>query len=61
MKKAKEKSTYETSKYLKEFVKRRGLIRMIQVDNSPEFVNASERTVLKSAFEKTANALHMEL
>lgn len=36
-------------------------IRMIQVDNGPEFVNDGERTELESAFEKSAKALHMLL
>ena len=58
----KEKSTYETSKYLKELESRMGFpIRMIQVDNGPEFVNDGERTELESAFEKSAKALHMLL
>lgn len=36
----KEKSTYETCKYLQELEKRMGFpIRMIQVDNGSEFVN----------------------
>ena len=54
MKIVKEKSTNETSKYLKELESRMGFpIRMIQVDNGPEFVNDGERTELESAFEKT--------
>ena len=43
MKIVKEKSTNETSKYLKELESRMGFpIRMIQVDNGPEFVNDGE-------------------
>lgn len=62
MKIVKEKSTNETSKYLKELESRMGFpIRMIQVDNGPEFVNDGERTELESAFEKTAKTLHMFL
>ena len=50
MKIVKEKSTNETSKYLKELESRMGFpIRMIQVDNGPEFVNDGERTELESA------------
>ncbi len=58
----KEKSTYETSKYLKELERRMGFpIRMIQVDNGAEFVNDGERTELENAFEKTAKSLNMLL
>lgn len=60
MKIVKEKSTNETSKYLKELESRMGFpIRMIQVDNGPEFVNDGERTELESAFEKTANIAYV--
>lgn len=58
----KEKSTHETSKYLKELANKMGFpIRMIQVDNGCEFVNDGERTKLESAFEKTAKELNMTL
>ena len=58
----KEKSTYETGKYLMELEEKMGFpIRMIQVDNGYEFVNDDERTAKDSAFEKIAKALHMEL
>ena len=58
----KEKSTYETCKYLHELEKRMGFpIRMIQVDNGSEFVNDGDRTERESAFEKAAKALNMEL
>lgn len=58
----KEKSTYETGKYLKELENRMGFpIRMIQVDNGNEFVNDGDRTERESIFEKTARALNMEL
>ena len=58
----KEKSTYETCKYLQELEKRMGFpIRMIQVDNGSEFVNDGDRTERESAFEKAAKALNMEL
>ena len=59
---AKEKSTYETGKYLMELEEKMGFpIRMIQVDNGYEFVNDDDRTAKDSAFEKIAKALHMEL
>lgn len=58
----KEKSTYETSKYLKELEAKMGFpIRMIQVDNGYEFVNDDDRTDKESAFEKAAKALNIEL
>lgn len=50
----KEKSTYETGKYLKELESKMGFpIRMIQVDNGREFVNDGNRTEQESEFEKT--------
>ncbi|EGL42346.1 hypothetical protein HMPREF1039_0855 [Megasphaera lornae] len=58
----KEKSPYETSKYLVEIEEKMGFpIRMIQVDNGYEFVNDEDRTAKDSAFEKIVKALHMEL
>ena len=58
----KEKSTYETSKYLKELEAKMGFpIRMIQVDNGYEFVNDEDQTDKESAFEKAAKALKIEL
>ena len=58
----KEKSTYETSKYLKELEGKMGFpIRMIQVDNGYEFVNDDDRTDKESAYEKAARALNIEL
>ncbi len=58
----KEKSTYETTKYLQELEERMGFpIRMIQVDNGPEFVNDDDRTSKDSAFEKAAKHLNMLL
>lgn len=54
MKIVKEKSTYETGKYLKELESKMGFpIRMIQVDNGREFVNGGNRTEQESEFEKT--------
>lgn len=58
----KEKSTYETTKYLKELEKRMGFpIHTIQVDNGSEFVNDGDRTERESAFEKAVKALDMKL
>ena len=58
----KEKSTYETGKYLRELEEKMGFpIRIIQVDNGYEFVNDEDRTAKDSAFEKIAKTLPMEL
>ena len=57
-----EKSTYETTKYVKELEKLMGFpIRMIQVDNGPEFVNDDDKTTKESAFEKAVRELGMHL
>lgn len=62
LKVVKEKSTYETSKYIRELEKRMGFsIRMIQVDNGLEFVNDGDKTTKASAFEKAVEELGMEL
>ena len=54
----KEKSPYETCKYLQELEKRMGFpIRLIQVDNGSEFVNDGDRTERESAFEKAAKTV----
>jgi len=54
----KEKSTYETAKYLRELEERMGFpIERIQVDNGPEFVHDEDRTGKESAFEKAAKQL----
>lgn len=51
----KEKSTYETTKYLSEFENRRGLpIKTIRVDNGPELVNDNDKTGKESALDKAA-------
>ncbi len=56
----KEKSTYETAKYLRELEKSMGFpIRMIQVDNGCEFVNDDEQTSKENAFERAARELGM--
>lgn len=58
----KEKSTYETSEYLKELEKRMGFpIRMIQVDNGTEFVSDGDKTSKESAFEKVAKEQNMQI
>ena len=57
-----EKSTYETTKYVKELeTLMRFPIRMIQVDNGPEFVNDDDKTTKESAFEKAVRELGMHL
>lgn len=58
----KERSTYETMKYLQELEKRMGFrIKTIQVDNGPEFVNDKDRTERISAFQLAVEALGMKL
>lgn len=58
----KEKSTYETTKFLKKLEGRIGFkIKTIQVDNGYEFVNDKEVTDKIGAFEKAAIELGMEL
>lgn len=58
----KEKSTYETTEYLKESSAAMGFpIRMIRVDNGSEFVNDGDRTSRRSRFEEAAAALGMDL
>ena len=57
-----EKSTYETTRYLRELEEKIGFpIRMIQVDNGSEFVNDGDKTDKESAFEHAVKALGMEL
>ena len=57
-----EKSTYETSKFLKELEKNMGFkIDIIQVDNGYEFVNDKEKTGRKTAFELVADSLNMTI
>lgn len=58
----KEKSTYETSRFLSELSYNMGFpIHSIQVDNGCEFVNDKERTDHISPFEQTAKGLNIEL
>lgn len=54
----KEKSTYETKKFVLELQSALGFpIRTIQVDNGTEFVNDDDKTSKDSAFEKALKAL----
>lgn len=58
----KEKSTYETSKYLLELEKNMGFkINTIQVDNGYEFVNDAEKTNRKTRFQLVAEYLGMKI
>ena len=58
----KEKSTYETSKYLLELEKNMGFkINTIQVDNGYEFVNDAEKTNRKTRFQFVAEYLGMKI
>ena len=58
----KEKSTYETNKYLLELEKNMGFkINAIQVDNGYEFVNDAENTYRKTRFQLVAEYLGMKI
>ena len=58
----KEKSTYETAKFIKGLEKRMGFkIKTIQVDNGTEFVNDGDKTKKESAFERAVHGLGMQL
>lgn len=51
----KEKSTYETKKFLENLEEMMGFpIHIVQVDNGHEFVNDNDKTSKESAFEKVA-------
>lgn len=51
----KEKSTYETKKFLENLEEMMGFpIHIVQVDNGHEFVNDNDKTSKESAFEKAA-------
>ena len=55
MKIVKEKSTYETKKFLENLEEMMGFpIHIVQVDNGHEFVNDNDKTSKESAFEKAA-------
>lgn len=57
-----EKSTHETSKFLKDLQNEMGFpIKIIQVDNGYEFVNDAEKTNKKSAFQIVAEELNMAI
>lgn len=58
----KEKSTYETVKFVRSLESRIGFkIHTIQVDNGREFVNDEEEGERKSAFQNAVEALGMVL
>lgn len=58
----KEKSTYETTKFLRSLESNIGFkIKTVQVDNGYEFVNDDQRSQKMSVFEKVANELGMVL
>lgn len=58
----KEKSTYETGKFLQSLEKKMGFkVNIIQVDNGAEFVNDEERTDKLSLFQKIAESLGMQI
>lgn len=58
----KEKSTYETTRFLRTLERHMGFpIKTIQVDNGPEFVNDGERGQRESIFEKAVHKLGMRL
>lgn len=58
----KEKSTHETSKYLRSLQDSMGFpIRAIQVDNGMEFVHDEDKTDKASAFELVAKELGLEI
>lgn len=62
LKVVKEKSTYETSKFLNELEQKLGFkVKTVQVDNGYEFVNDQDITQKLGAFEKTANKLGIEI
>ena len=57
-----EKSTYETSQYVRELEDKMGFkINTVQVDNGLEFVNDGEKTDEKSLFEKALDELEIKL
>ncbi len=57
-----EKSTFETSIFLRELENKMGFkIKTIQVDNGYEFVNDPDKTNRKTAFEVTADAMKISI
>lgn len=62
LKLVKEKSTYETGRFLMELEKEMGFaIRCVQVDNGSEFVNDEERTQRTGRFQKIAEQLGIQI
>ena len=58
----KEKSTYETGKFLESLEKKMGFkISIIQVDNGTECVNDEDRTNKSGRFQKIAESLGMQI
>ena len=58
----KEKSSYETGKFLQSLEKKMGFkVSIIQVDNGAEFVNDEERTDKLGLFQKIAESLGMQV
>lgn len=58
----KEKSTYETGKFLQTLEKRMGFpILNIQVDNGREFINDEDKTAKVGRFQKVAESLGMNI
>ena len=58
----KEKSSYETGKFLQSLEKEMGFkVSIIQVDNGAEFVNDEERTDKLGLFQKIAESLGMQI
>ena len=58
----KEKSTYETGKFLESLEKKMGFkISIIQVDNGTECVNDEDRTTKSGRFQKIAESLGMQI
>lgn len=57
-----EKSSYETSKYLRVLEEKMGFpLKIIQVDNGYEFVNDPDKTSTTSVFQKVADELGYEV
>lgn len=62
LKVVKERSTYETTKYVRELQSKMGFrIHTIQVDNGREFVHDEDATDICTPFEKAVEALDMSL
>ena len=58
----KEKSTYETGKFLRSLERKMGFpIRIVQVDNGSEFVNDENKTERIGRFQRIAESLGMQI